>query len=79
RAAGKWIGFQNGVANLAGIVGPIITGLVVDRTGGYGWAFAIAAVIALIGVIGWGVIVPKVAPLDWSGARLITGADRPAA
>ncbi len=81
RAAGKWIGFQNGVANTAGIVGPVITGLVVDRTGQFVWAFAIAAAVALLGVIAWGLIVPKVAPLDWTSSSRIareTPSTRPA-
>ncbi len=52
RAAGKWVGIQNCVGNLAGIIAPIITGLVVDRTGQYYWAFIIAAAVAMIGIIG---------------------------
>jgi MFS family permease len=68
RAAGKWIGFQNCMANLAGIVGPIITGVVVDRTGQFVWAFAIAAGMSLLGVVGWGMMIEKVAPLQWGPA-----------
>src|SRR5207253_487738 len=33
RCAGKWIGLQNCIGNLAGIIAPIVTGFVVDRTG----------------------------------------------
>ncbi|HEY1881066.1 MAG TPA: MFS transporter [Caulobacteraceae bacterium] len=64
-AAGKWMGFQNCVGNIAGIVGPVITGIVVDQTGSFAWAFIIAGCVALLGVVGWGVIIPKVAPLEW--------------
>ncbi len=63
--AGRWMGIQNCVANLAGIVAPIITGIVVDRTGRYYWAFIIAASVALTGIIGWGLVIKAVAPLDW--------------
>jgi MFS family permease len=69
RVAGKWIGIQNCIANLAGIVAPIITGLVVDQTGQYYWAFIIAAVVATTGILGWGVMIRKVAPLDWQMAK----------
>ncbi len=30
RAAGSWIGLQNGFGNLAGIVGPVITGMIIE-------------------------------------------------
>jgi hypothetical protein len=56
------------VANTAGIVGPVLTGLVVDRTGQFVWAFAIAAGMALLGVVGWGLMIHKVAPLEWDAA-----------
>ena len=66
RAAGKWIGVQNGLGNIAGILAPIITGAVIDRTGQFMWAFVIAGAAALLGAIGWGLIVEKVAPIDWA-------------
>jgi MFS family permease len=66
RAAGKWMGVQNGFGNIAGIVGPIITGAVVDLTGGFVWAFVIGAAASLLGVVGWGLMIRKVAPIDWS-------------
>lgn len=67
KAAGKWIGFQNCIGNIAGIVGPILTGFIVDRTGQYLWAFVFTAAIVLFGSIGWGVMVKKVEPIEWSG------------
>jgi hypothetical protein len=57
---------QNCAGNSAGILGPIITGVVVDRTGEFFWAFIIAAGIGLTGVVGWGLVIPKVAPGKWS-------------
>ena len=65
KASGQWIALQNGFANIAGIVGPLLTGYVVDATKGFALAFAIAAAVSLTGAIGWGLIVSKVAPLTW--------------
>jgi MFS family permease len=64
--AGRWIGIQNCIANVAGIVAPIITGFVVDRTGQYYWAFIIAAAVATAGIIGWGLMIGNVAALNWA-------------
>ena len=69
RAAGKWMGIQNCIGNIAGIVAPIITGFVVDRTGQFYWAFIIAAAVAMTGTIGWGLMIRKVALIDWSDSR----------
>ncbi len=69
-AAGKWVGFQNCVGNVAGIVGPLVTGWLIDRTGAYVWALAAAAGVSLLGALAWGVILPKVAPIDWPAASL---------
>lgn len=67
-AAGKWMGFQNGVGNVAGIVCPLITGWIVDRTGSFSSAFVVAAVVSVAGVVSWCLVVRKVAPLTWAAA-----------
>ena len=66
RAAGKWVGIENFVGNLAGILGPILTGFLVDLSGNFGLAFAVAAGISLIGALAYGVLIPQIRTLDWS-------------
>ena len=68
RAAGKWVGLQNFMGNFAGIVAPIITGRVVDMTGQFVWAFAIAGGVAFIGSFCWGLVIRRVEPLTWRAA-----------
>jgi hypothetical protein len=41
-------GCKNFLGNLAGWIAPVVTGLVVDNTGRFFWAFIITAVIALL-------------------------------
>ncbi len=65
QAAGKWTGLQNFVANLAGVVVPALTGFIVDWTGHFFWAFAITAVVALIGAILWVFAVGPVKQAIW--------------
>jgi MFS family permease len=65
-AAGRWMAFQNCVGNLAGIAAPAITGFLVDRTGHFYSAFGLAITVVLIGVVSWIVVVPQIAPLDWT-------------
>ncbi len=64
-AAGKWVGLQNCIGNIAGIVSPIVTGALVDATGGYGVAFIVAGAVTIVGVLGWVVVVPRIEPLAW--------------
>jgi MFS family permease len=66
-AAAKWTAFQNMMANIAGIVAPIATGVVVDETGAFLVAFLLASGSAFIGIIGWLFIVQRVEPVTWSG------------
>lgn len=65
RAAGKWMGLQNGVGGMAGAVGPLLTGYLIDATGDYRMAFLFAAGIALVGMALWGLMVGKGESLEW--------------
>jgi MFS family permease len=67
-AGGKWMGVQNCIGNTAGIIAPLVTGYVVDRTGQFTGAFAVAAVVSLTGVISWGLVIRRVAPVRWPAA-----------
>lgn len=60
-AAGSWVGAMNGIGNTSGIVGPILTGLLIEQAGGsYVWAFAVSAAIVAFGGLWWLVAIPKV-------------------
>ena len=63
RAAGTWVGFQNALGNISGIIGPPITGLIIDRAG-YESAFKLTAAIAVIGAICWAIGVPKIQQVE---------------
>jgi len=65
RAVGRWTGFQNMVANLAGVAAPAITGFVVQRTGHFYWAFAVLTCIALTGAVSWIFIVGPLEQQVW--------------
>ncbi len=65
RAAGRWVGFQNGFGGLAGVVGPWLTGRLIDATGDYRVAFLIAALSSGLGVVSWTMVVRKVEPIAW--------------
>lgn len=65
RASGSFIGIQNGLGNVPGIVMPIITGLIVDWTGAYDNAFLVTAAVCAASALWWAVGVPKIRPLDF--------------
>jgi hypothetical protein len=52
--------------HVAGWIAPVVTGLVVDKTGRFFWAFIITAVIALLGSLSWIFIVGALRQVDWS-------------
>jgi MFS family permease len=68
-ATGRWVGLQNAAGNVAGLIAPLITGVLVDVTGGFGYAFALAAVVNILGFIGWVFLLPAIRPLDWVALR----------
>jgi MFS family permease len=53
RLAGRWVGLQNCVANIAGIVAPVLTGFLVQRTGHFSSALNFAAAMAAVGALAW--------------------------
>jgi len=65
RAAGGLVGIMNGVGNTSGIVGPILTGWLIQAGGGdYHLAFYVSAAIAALGIVWWWAVVPPVARID---------------
>lgn len=70
-AAGRWVGIQNSIGNLAGIIAPWLTGFMVDYTGQFTAAFVVAAAVSLLGLIGWIWMLPKLALLDWNARSTV--------
>lgn len=68
-ATGRWVGVQNAVGNAAGLVAPVLTGVLVKLSGSFDSAFALAAGLNILGLVGWVFILPRVAACDWSEPR----------
>src|SRR5439155_934897 len=47
-------------------VAPALTGFVLGRTGHYFWAFAITAVVSLLGALSWAFWIGRVEPVVWA-------------
>jgi ACS family D-galactonate transporter-like MFS transporter len=65
-ASGRWAGLQNFIGNLAGVVAPAVTGFVVERTGGFRWAFGLTAGVAMAGALVYLFVLGRVEPARWS-------------
>ncbi|MGI4856062.1 MAG: MFS transporter [Janthinobacterium lividum] len=44
-------GFMHGLANLSGIIGPAVTGILIERTGTYAAGFGLAGGLGVIGTL----------------------------
>ena len=75
QATGRWVGVQNAAGNAAGLIAPVLTGFIVQATGLFDVAFALAAGVNILGLVGWVWVMPKVAPLDWSLPQPATTGD----
>jgi MFS family permease len=64
-ATARWVGVQNLCGNLAGILAPALTGILVDLSGSYVSAFVVAGIANVVGFIGWLFVMPKVTPIHW--------------
>lgn len=73
-ASGRWVGIQNAIGNLAGVIAPALTGILVAGGQHFTPAFAVAAGMSILGLIGWVWMVAGIAPLSWpvvgAGSRL---------
>ena len=68
-AAGKWSGAQNCLGAVAGIIAPIVSGLVVQQTGNFSLAFLIMAILALVGAGSYVFLVRTIEPIDWEARQ----------
>ena len=66
RAVGRWYGWQNGFANLAGVIAPALTGFMVERTGNFLAPMAITAAVSVAGALAWVFVVGRVEPVRWA-------------
>jgi MFS family permease len=69
RASGRWVGVQNSVGNISGIISPWLTGFIVYRTGHFTLAFIACAIVSVTGIIGWIGMIPRLAPIPWETLR----------
>jgi MFS family permease len=64
RIMGSFMGVQNGLGNMSGIVMPIVTGMIIDTTGSYSNAFILTSAVAVLGAIGWAFFVPDIRRIE---------------
>src|SRR5262249_48083720 len=66
QAVGRWAGLQNGFGNLAGVIGPALTGFTVDWTGHFQVAIGITAGVCLLGVLVWLFLLGEFREVNWT-------------
>jgi MFS transporter, ACS family, D-galactonate transporter len=64
-ATGRWTGVQNTLGNLAGLIAPSLTGVLVEKTGSFTIAFTIAAAMALASGAAWVFLVGPIVRIEW--------------
>ena len=53
-----WVGIMNCAGNIGGVIAPLVTGVVVQRTGSYVPAFLVVSVVLVVGIFAYTVVVP---------------------
>ena len=71
---GLWTGFENFAGNIAGVVAPLLTGLIISRTGSYAPGFMLAAIVLLVGIICYWFIVGNLGSRRRSCSRSVNHA-----
>ncbi len=74
RASGRWVGIQNSVGSLAGVIAPWATGVIIQSTGRFTNAFVVAAAVSVLGLVGWIWMVPTLRELRWRETDAVASA-----
>ena len=64
-AAGKWTGMQNAFGNLAGVIAPWLTGVILEKTGSFHYAFVTVAVVVVFGAASFVFVIEDIKPIQW--------------
>jgi MFS family permease len=68
-AMGRWSAWQGAIGNVAGIVAPLVSGLIVSATGNLFWAFLSGSVIGAAGTLFYMLMVGEIAPVVWAAGN----------
>ena len=66
RQVGAWVGVGNFIGNIGGILSPLLTGILISRTGSYFPGFALAPLVLVAGLLCFWFIVGELKPLEHS-------------
>ena len=69
RQVGAWMGMGNFIGNIGGVLSPLLTGILISRTGSYFPGFALAPVVLIAGLLCFWFIVRELKPLERSSLR----------
>ncbi len=59
---GVWTGMENFIGNFAGVLAPLVTGILISRTGSYMPGFTVAALILVAGLVPYWFVVGQLKP-----------------
>jgi MFS family permease len=66
---GSWMGMGNFIGNIGGVLSPLLTGILISRTGSYFPGFALAPLVLITGLLSFWFIVRELKPLEPSSSR----------
>ncbi|MGV9799267.1 MFS transporter [Mycobacterium sp. NPDC003449] len=73
RHVGALGGIQNCAANIAGFLGPIVTGAIIQYSGSYTAALVVTGIVSVVGALAYLVIVPALGPITARGTAAVAG------
>jgi ACS family D-galactonate transporter-like MFS transporter len=59
---GIWTGFENFAGNIGGVLAPLVTGFLIERTGSYFAGFLLAALVLVTGLLAYWLVVGELKP-----------------